>query len=147
MGSRRKGRVLAFQALYAWEAAAPKDRAALLEDLLVFSWLDDDKREALGDTADFSRLLISGTVEKIADVDAMIKKHLQNWDFSRLNPADLALLRISVYALMYQDIPPSVVIDEAVAIAKEYGTDDSYRFVNGVLDGARLTIQNDSRHE
>jgi N utilization substance protein B len=70
----------------------------------------------------------------------MIKRHLKNWDFSRLNLVDLALLRMSVYTLMFQDTPPLVVIDEAVSISREFGTDDSYRFVNGVLDSVRQTI-------
>jgi N utilization substance protein B len=72
----------------------------------------------------------------------MIKKHLQNWDFSRLNRVDLAILRMSVYSLMYQEeIAPSIVIDEAIGIAREFGTDDSFRFVNGVLDSIRITLQ------
>jgi N utilization substance protein B len=53
---------------------------------------------------------------------------------------DLAVLRMSAFSLMFQDIPPSVVIDEAVEISKEFGADDSYRFVNGVLDSIRKTL-------
>jgi N utilization substance protein B len=71
-------------------------------------------------------------------VDGAIKRHLEHWDFSRLNKVDQAILRVSVYCLLYQpSIPASVTIDEAIDIAKEYGTDDSYRFINGVLDGIR----------
>jgi N utilization substance protein B len=71
----------------------------------------------------------------------MIKKHLQTWDFSRLNRVDLAILRMSVYTLMYQnDMAPSIVIDEAIGISKEFGTDDSFRFINGVLDSIRRTL-------
>jgi N utilization substance protein B len=139
MGSRRQGRVLAFQALYAWGMA--EERKETLKDLLDFSWVDEKKRNTLGEAADFSRLLISGTAENIRAVDAMIKEHLAHWDFSRLNLVDLALLRLSVYELLFQTgIPPSVVIDEAVDISREYGGDDSYRFINGVLDGVRKTI-------
>jgi N utilization substance protein B len=82
-----------------------------------------------------------GTIENIGPVDEMIRRHLKNWDFSRLNRVDLAVLRMSVYTLMYQgDVPPSIVIDEALGISKEFGTDDSFRFVNGVLDSVRKTI-------
>ena len=142
MASRRKGRILAFQALYCWESAhLPTD------ELLAFSWLENEKRTALGEgIAGFSRLLIAGTIENIKAIDGMIKKHLQNWDISRLNRVDLAILRMSVYTLMYQhDIAPSIVIDEAIGISKEFGTDDSFRFVNGVLDSIRRTllVQND----
>ena len=142
MGARRQGRILAFQALYAWGASGMRRRQTLLPDLLELSWLDEEKRTNLGAGADFSRLLISGTIENILEVDAMIKQRLQHWDFSRLNMVDLALLRISVYTLMFQDTPPSVVIDEAICIAKEFGTGDSYRFINGVLDGVRQALEN-----
>ena len=109
---------------------------------MAFSWLEAEKRTALDEgTACFSRLLIAGTIENIKAVDGMIKKHLQNWDFSRLGRVDLAILRMSVYTLMYQnDIAPSIVIDEAIGISKEFGGDDSFRFINGVLDSIRKTL-------
>jgi N utilization substance protein B len=139
MASRRKGRILAFQVLYSYDAAPQ----AALEELLSFSWLEADKQAALDEgTALFSRLLIRGTIENLPAVDDMIRAHLKNWDFSRLNRVDLALLRMSAYTLMYQDdVAPSIVIDEAIGISREYGTDDSYRFINGVLDSIRKTLQ------
>jgi len=71
----------------------------------------------------------------------MIKKHLQHWDITRLNRVDLAILRLSVYTLMFQrDIAPSIVIDEAIGISIEFGTDDSFRFINGVLDSVHKTL-------
>ena len=131
MASRRKGRILAFQAIYAWEISGNLP----VSNLPI---RDESTAEPL---PDFSRLLVSGVIENIAAIDAMIKKHLENWDFSRINRVDLAILRISVYALMYQkDTAPSIVINEAIGISKEFGTDDSYRFINGVLDGIRKTI-------
>ena len=137
MASRRKGRILAFQALYCWESTHPA-----LDILLSFPWLDSEKQLSLDQSiADFSRLLIAGALENITGIDEIIKKHLQHWDFSRLNRVDLAILRMSVYSLMYQpDIAPSIVIDEAIGIAREFGTDDSFRFINGVLDSIRITV-------
>jgi N utilization substance protein B len=119
------------------------------EAIFDFSWLESEKRAALDEaTRDFSRLLIAGTIENIRAVDRMIKAHLKNWDFSRLNRVDLALLRLSVYTLLFQtDIPPSIVIDEAIGISKEFGTDDSFRFINGVLDSIRKTIQDSRKTE
>lgn len=145
MASRRKGRILAFQALYSWEAAWKKG-GKIPENLLDFPWLEEDALTRLQDgTADFSRLLVRGTIENIGAVDAMIRRHLQNWDFSRLGRVDLALLRMSAYTLMYQnDVPPSIVIDEAIDISKEYGGDDSFRFINGVLDSIRKTLQTEA---
>ncbi|MDR2631845.1 MAG: transcription antitermination factor NusB [Spirochaetaceae bacterium] len=142
MASRRKGRILAFQALYSWEAAgAPPGLLSIPEDLLNFSWLEKVPDKGV---SDFSRFLVLGTIENIAPVDTMIRSHLKNWDFSRLNRVDLAVLRMSTYTLMFQnEVPPSIVIDEAIGISKEFGTDDSYRFINGVLDSIRKTIQNE----
>jgi N utilization substance protein B len=150
MASRRKGRILAFQALYSWEmndsakAGVSPGEPAITEGLLDFSWLESDKRAAMEeDISGFSRILVVGTIENIGAIDKMIRRHLENWDISRLNRVDLAILRMSAYTLMYQsDMAPSIVINEAIGIAKEFGTDDSYRFINGVLDSIRRTLQN-----
>jgi len=138
VASRRKARILAFQALYAWDASGG---AAV--DLLAFPWLDEDKRSKMDEElAAFARILIAGALENIAAVDEAIRSHLQNWSFERLKRVDLAVLRIGAYSLLFQqDIPVQITIDEAIEIAKEYGSDDSYRFINGVLDAIRKTRQ------
>ena len=132
--SRRKGRVLAFQTLYSYEVGDIP-----LEDLLSFSWAsergvpdEDTNKEEYA----FARLLAAGTVEHLSEIDENIKKHLAaNWDFNRVNKVSLSILRMSVYSLLYQkDVGASVVIDEAIQIAKEFGADDSFRFINAVLD-------------
>jgi len=137
MASRRKSRILAFQALYSWES-----NRVPVEELITFAWLDEKKLKSLDEgMAVFSRMLIVGTIENIKIIDETIKKHLQNWDITRLNRVDLAILRMSVYTLMFQkDIPPSIVIEEAIGICLEYGSDDSFKFVNGVLDSIRITL-------
>ncbi len=134
MGPRRRGRVLAVQALYAWDFSRGE-----ADSLAEFPWIDEKEAAVIDDTArSFGRLLLAGTVENIDAVDEAIRKKLEHWDFQRINKVDLAVLRMSVYCLLFvKDIPPSVVIDEAVDIAKDFGTDDSYRFINGVLDGIR----------
>jgi len=140
MGSRRRGRVLAFQALFSYDVSSQP-----LEELLEYPWLTPEERDKFPDDSQlFARFLISGTLEKINEVDDLIKEQLENWDFSRLARVDLALLRLSVYSLKYQkDIPHTVTIDEAVDLARDYGSDDSYRFINGVLDGVRKRLDND----
>jgi N utilization substance protein B len=155
MASRRKGRILAFQALYFWDTVSAdyksadvksgekKDNRVSIEELTSFEWLEEEKRNKLDENiCTFSRILIAGTVENITAIDNIIKNHLENWDISRLNRVDLAVLRISVYTLMFQkEIAPSIVIDEAIGISREFGTDDSFRFINGVLDSIRKTLQ------
>lgn len=134
MGSRRKGRIIAVQSLYSWQANEPGR-----DHLLDFEWLDRD--DVPDDTLAFARMLTSGVVEHVEEVDALIERHLDHWDITRLSRVDLAILRMACYSLLHQkDIPASVTIDEAIAISKDFGTDDSYRFVNGVLDSIRRDI-------
>jgi len=157
MASRRKGRILAFQALYSWDTGYSQTGDKSIPDgLLDFPWLEPSAEPRSGiaygsppagtkpledEIIVFARLLVTGTIENIGAIDSMIEKHLENWDLKRLNRVDLAVLRMSVFTLMFQtDIHPSIVIDEAVELSKEFGTDDSYRFVNGVLDSVRKTL-------
>ena len=137
MGSRRKARVLALQALYSWDFTGNS-----LESLVQFPWIDEERREKYDEqTFAFAALLVRGTLEKREEIDEAIRNQLEHWDFSRLAKVDLAILRFSIYSLHYQnDIPHSVTIDEAIDLAKEYGNDDSYRFINGVLDGVRKRL-------
>jgi N utilization substance protein B len=152
MGARRKGRILAFQTLFAYELcstgsyaspAATGEGNEQSQHGLDFPWIDESALAARNqESLDFARLIAGGTIEKLTEIDKQIKTQLEHWDFSRLNKVDQAILRIGVYSLLYQkDIPASVTIDEAVDISKEYGTDESYRFVNGVLDGIRKNLE------
>ena len=146
MGSRRKGRILAFQALYSWNVHHKEgEKPAINDDLLEFSWAKTENGKGpplKEDVLTFSRLLVTGTIENIKKIDNSIKKHLENWDIKRLNKVDLAVLRISAYALIFQpEMHTSIIIDEAVEISKDYGTGDSWRFVNGVLDAMAKTVR------
>lgn len=138
MGMRRRARILAFQALFSWEISR-SDTA----ELLRFPWLvGATEPEYSEDILAFARLLVQGCLENIEAVDSQIKEHLEHWDITRLVKVDLALLRLGCYSLLYQrQIPATVTIDEAVDIAKMFGCDDSYRFINGVLDGIRKSIE------
>ncbi len=164
--SRRIGRILAFQALYSWDVGGVK-----IEDLLTFSWLEHDdaesqegetqeeeakfclidKQMSLFDSLDavkkeeifaFARLLVRGTVDNISKIDEVIKSHLSpKWTLDRINKVALAVIRMSVYALMFQkDVDPVIVIDEAVEIVKEYGVDESYKFANAILDNIKKSL-------
>ncbi|PIE04955.1 MAG: transcription antitermination factor NusB [Spirochaetales bacterium] len=130
MGIRREGRIVAFQALYAWEETRIEPA-----ELIQFEWMDTPPEEKV---RVFASLIVQGTLESLEDIDSWIRKCLKKWSFERLNKVDLAILRTGTYALLYQqDIPPSVSIDESVEIAKQFAAPDSFRFINGVLDGIR----------
>ena len=142
--SRRNGRVIAFQALYSWDVTK-----ASLDDLLTFSWLQKDaevegaSQEApveLSETSKeertFASLIIAGTISHIDEIDKLIENHLSSsWSMERISRVALAILRTSVYEILFQaGAEPKIVIDEAVNIAKDFDTDDSYKFINAVLD-------------
>ncbi len=114
-----------------------------LEDVLKLAWADSEKGEPIDEESGaFARMLIAGTVEHKSEIDGLISGHLNGWEFGRVNKVTLAILRMSVYSLLYQkDIPASIVIDEAVGIAKDYGQDDAFKFVNAVLDAIRKSLQ------
>ena len=132
---RRRGRILAFQALYAWDVGSLSPI-----DLLCFPWIEQAENERSDDDFIFSRLIFLGTIEHIDEIDALIIKHLENWDFNRLKRVDKAILRLSTYSILFQkDTDPRIVINEAVSIARTFGTDDSFKFVNAVLDSIKKT--------
>ena len=134
MSSRRKARILAFQALFS------KDfNNNSVTDLIQFNWMDEERLKNYDDeTLTFARLLIVGTLENLDDIDGAIKEQLQSWDFNRIVKVELAILRLSVYSILYQkDIPLAVTINEAIDIAKDYGSDEAFRFINGILDGIK----------
>ena len=137
--ARRKGRILAFQALYSWDLGNVD-----INNILDFSWVEQETLDKMGEESlSFTRLLVSGTIEHIEEIDSVIKAHLTNWDFDRLNKVDLAILRISIYPLLYQkDLHSSIVIDEAIDISKQFGSDDSFKFINAILDSVRKSQAN-----
>ena len=105
------------------------------DEILTFDWLDKKYDDA---TIDFARRLVQGTINDLRKIDDHIKRQLEHWDLDRVSYVDRAILRFSTYSLFSQnDVTDTVIINEAIDIAKIFGSDDSYRFVNGVLDGIR----------
>lgn len=135
--SRRKARILAFQALYSYDVGGES-----LDQLLTLNWASETIAQ---DVKDFSRIIIAGSINHLEEIDVLIKKHLTGrWEFDRVNRVSVAILRISVFALLYQkETSASIIIDEAIDIAKEFGTDDSFKFINAVLDNIRREIQSE----
>lgn len=107
-----------------------------------FDWVEQKTLKKIGEDGKiFAQLLVSGTIEHLDEIDEKIKANIEKWDFERINKVDLALLRMSVYSLMYQkDMHHSIVIDEAIDISKEFGVDDAYKFINAVLDSIRKSL-------
>ena len=127
MAKRSRAREIALQLLYR------TDRNPHAED-------DFDERfvrERLhgAELRQFATELIAGVRTKREELDRLVQEVAQNWSLSRITPVDRSILRLAAYEILYRDdIPPKVAIDEAIELAKRFGTADSQRFVNGILD-------------
>lgn len=94
------------------------------------------------DPDEFAAQLVVGVGENQDDLDAVIASHARNWDVDRMPALDRAILRLATYELMHRpDVPTAVVISEAVELAKSYSTDDSSRYVNGVLSAVAGAVR------
>lgn len=83
----------------------------------------------------YADALVRGICEQLADLDVALKQSVTNWRLERLTPVDRNILRVGAFELLHRaDVPLEVIIDEAVELAKTYGTENSSSFVNGVLD-------------
>jgi N utilization substance protein B len=94
----------------------------------------------------FADPLIRGTLEHRDAIDEHIKKHAKNWEFHRITAVDRNIMRLAIYEMLFrEDIPPIVSINEAVDIAKKFSTQDSGKFVNGILDKVRSELMRPAR--
>jgi N utilization substance protein B len=127
MGLRRQSREAALQILYLADVARlPATQAAEIV------WAGANYPEKARRFAD---LLAAGALNHRAEIDLLITRHADNWEIARMATVDRNVLRLAAFELLYElDTPVSVVIDEAVEIAKMYSTVDSGKFVNGILD-------------
>ncbi len=131
MGMRRVGREFALQALYLTDLTGLSPEKAL-HGLMLDPNIDPQAKK-------FSKALVTGVFLHKDDLDAMIVKYTVNWEMKRMAALDRNILRLGSYELLYElETPASVIIDEAVEIAKTYSTEDSGRFVNGILDKIKL---------
>ncbi|MBV8151655.1 MAG: transcription antitermination factor NusB [Candidatus Eremiobacteraeota bacterium] len=124
MSSRRFGREQALQALFAIEVGS-REPAEMIEEILAPS-ADAEQRG-------FVRDLVLGTLEYAGESDATVAPLLEDWTLERLPKIDRLLLQMAVFELRHRTTPSAVVINEAVELAKRFSTEDSGRFVNGVL--------------
>ena len=106
----------------------------------------DNLKRPKGRDADYVDKTVWGVYEKLAEIDGVIERFLRGWTLERISKVDLALLRLSIYEMLsLDDVPLGVAVNEAVDLAKEYGSDDSPSFVNGVLGGVSRAIKEKGR--
>ena len=135
-GPRHQARETALQVLYFWEVG----RAGADDALAAF--FAEHSPDASESVRAFARTLVEGTIAEVAALDALIEQHSQHWRMSRLAIIDRLILRMAVWELEHErDTPPAVILDEALELARTFSTEEAVKFVNGVLDGIRKTIE------
>jgi N utilization substance protein B len=137
MGRRRKAREVALQVLFEIDVLEIDSKEAI--DLF---W---DNFEAPKEARGFSSLLIQGVKERQKEIDSLIETCSDNWALSRMSRVDRNILRIAVYEFLYcEDVPPKVTLNEAIDLGKEFGTENSGSFINGILDALNAKLQKDN---
>lgn len=128
MGARRKARELALQMLY------QHDLSGNPPDTIVSTF--EDLQKSKPNTREFATKIFKGTLENMEKIDEMIVQQADNWRLSRMAVVDRNIIRMSIYEFLHEhDTPKLVIIDEAIEIAKKFGTQKSSQFINGILDG------------
>ncbi len=134
MNNRRRSRELALQILYQIEmkAEAPKEVMSLF-------WRVEDVPPPV---REFTTELVDGTYRNRKEIDQLIGQCSAHWRLDRMAVVDRNILRLSGYELMYlNDVPTSVVLNEAIEIAKKFGTEESSAFINGILDAMAKKVR------
>jgi transcription antitermination protein NusB len=141
-GTRRKARECALQMLFG---------ADMVKNAHEFS--TDDYWNELGDTdfdektRFFANNLVLGTIKHNATIDDTIRTRAEHWRIERMAVVDRNVLRLAVYEFLYEDTPHTVVINEALEIARRFSTFEATQFINGILDAIKLDLEKASQPE
>jgi N utilization substance protein B len=128
MGARRKARELALQMLF------QHDMSGNAPDMILSTF--EELQKSKPNTREFAVKVFKGTVDNLAKIDDMITAQADNWRIERMAVVDRNIIRMSIYEFLHEnDTPKLVIIDEAIEIAKKFGTQKSSQFINGILDG------------
>ena len=142
--NRHLGRIVALQTLYEYEfRVQSEDASADVDEILVRNLC---RYEATIEDKGFVETLIKGVLAEQSDLDAKIQPIAPDWPIDQISRIDRNILRIGLYELLHQaeSIPPKVAINEAVELAKAFGSDNSSKFINGVLGTAYRTLVEDT---
>lgn len=128
-GRRTQGREAALQILYFWEVGHAQPLSA------IEAYFAEHQPDAGEDVVGFASRLVLGTIAEVSELDAAIEQHARHWRVERLAVVDRLILRLAVWELRHgADTPAAVIINEALELARRFSSDESVRFVNGVLD-------------
>ncbi len=135
MGKRREGREAAVQFLF----CADINPELTPDDIDMFF---TTIRPATKSVQKFAKVLATGVCQHRAEIDSTIENHTDNYKLDRLSAVDRSILRLAIYEILFcEDIPSVVSINEAIEVAKRFGTEESGRFVNGILDNLHRQLK------
>jgi len=141
MGARRTGRERALQALYQLEMSPGTPAEALASAWGSESADNAEQGKPDPDAQRFAQELVTGVVQHRAEIDRLIEEHSHNWRLDRMSRIDRNVLRLGIFELKYRpDIPRKVSLNEAVELGKNFGTEESSAFVNGLLDRIAVAL-------
>ena len=130
MGTRRKAREYALQMLFQWDITHDS-----IETIAVSFWENNEEQQAV---IEFAMRLVTQTVEHVEKIDAVIQSHAEHWRLDRMAVVDRNILRLATQELLFDtEIPGTVVINEAIEIARRYSAQESPQFINGILDSIK----------
>jgi N utilization substance protein B len=132
MPARHKSRQRALQVLFLWDQSGEPVDDAIRAFYATLHSEEDDPTPAAPDP--FMEQLVRGTAGHAAEIDARIAAKSEHWRLERMAAVDRNILRLAVYEMSATDTPAAVVIDEALELARQFSTDESVGFINGVLD-------------
>lgn len=142
MKSRHRAREVALQILYRYDLSKNTDSNPAIQELIRELDHHFEHFQVPQELREFAARLVSGTLMEIAELDSLLEKSASNWKVGRMPSVDRSLLRMAVYELKhFPETDASVVIDEAIELAKQFGTAETPAFVNGILDSVRAQVR------
>lgn len=136
MGARRRARECALQMLFAADVAEPT-QAALTKDF----WNELSDYDADQATRDFANNLAEGTLRRVEEIDKTIKTRAEHWRIERMAIVDRNILRLAVNEFLFEETPHTVIINEALEIARRFSTFEATQFINGILDAIKHDLK------
>jgi len=141
---KRSARCLCIQLLYSLELSDNYSSQDIIDHFFKKKDDDLDKVVYSQNEINYAKKLLEYAINHVEEIDATIKKKLVNWDMHRLAVIDKIILRMCISEMLYmEDIPPKVSMAEGIEIAKQFSTNDSSSFINGILDA----IYNDKKNK
>jgi N utilization substance protein B len=135
IGPRRKAREYALQMLFQWDITHED------VDQITTTFFQNQPEDSQS-TIEFARSLVTGAVEHVERIDEIIKRHAEHWRLDRMAIVDRNILRLAVYEFLSdKEIPKTVIINEAIEIARRFSAHESPQFINGVLDSIKKELE------